>query len=83
MTGSRFLPTIVLAFLASSFHAVGVVLVALDYPIVDTNQQDFFWSTEIVACTLMDANHPFYGQDASCRGNPSSLRNNGDGTIVI
>lgn len=69
------------------------VATALNYPIVDTNQQTFFGNQEelpsppastATSTTTSDTkNDPFYGQDAQFQTNnaPSYTNNNGDGTV--
>ena len=64
---------------AELLAAVGYTSEPGGYPIVDTNERDFYNNdSEIEAPAVGEA---FYGQDASYQGNQPSYRDNGDGTI--
>lgn len=51
-----------------------------DYPIVDTNQFDFYDTITTISTPLNGDD--FYGQDATYRGNQASYTDNEDGTIT-
>jgi hypothetical protein len=54
--------------------------VAVDYPIVDSNQSLCYNASAVIACPA--SGMPFYGQDAQIEGNQPSYRDNGDGTVT-
>ncbi|MCF7793980.1 MAG: DUF1566 domain-containing protein [Candidatus Cloacimonetes bacterium] len=56
------------------------ILLAQNYPIVDTNQTLFY--DEFDEITAPDPGDPFYGQDAQFEGNQPDYTDNGDCTIT-
>ena len=61
------------------FVLSGADAVADSYPIVDTQQDQCYDTSQTIGCP--DTDSPFFGQDAHYQGRASSYHDNGDGTV--